>query len=210
MLLPGQVRGGRGGLPVPPTGRSRRGPAQQLRSVPRPLSAPRHPLPRVLQDLTMGLAAPCSLCPDGGWFGRWWGPVAPALQPPRSPPTPGCRHDTHEAQELSGSECLGTSGGGLLWLPILPLLGGARTHLRLMPGSPLMSAAHLWGGTTWGEAWPQSPPVPLTCPVTSVCCLHPGALAPCPHVLGPGAPGSSWEPRRWEIPREAPRLCVLF
>ena len=50
-----------------------------------------------------------------------------------------------------------------------------------------------------GEACPGGGlPVPLTLPVTFACCLHPGALPPCPHMLGQSAPGLSQESHRWE------------
>lgn len=87
---------------------------------------------------------------------------------------------------------------GFLSSPCWVVLG---PHLLLTQISPLLFAAHLReeGGTMSGEACPGGGlPVPLTLPVTFACCLHPGALPPCPHMLGQSAPGLSQESHRWE------------
>lgn len=88
MSCQGRCREGHDGLPVPPAGRSPRGPAQQRPSGPGIFSAPRHPRPWALQDLIVGLAAPWSLS-RWQWLWKVVGSCCASPPAPEEPPAPG-------------------------------------------------------------------------------------------------------------------------
>lgn len=147
-VLPGQVPGGirRAAHPTCRQVTARTSPAAAVR--PRDLLCSQAPTALGTTGLDCGpccstVAFPIAVALEGGGL--------LLRQPPSTCTAPrtwvGCPV-THEAQELSGSERLGTSG----WTFVVscpPLVGWCSdSHLPLTQGSPLMSTAHLQEGAT--------------------------------------------------------------